>query len=381
MRSIRVCAGSALWITRHPERASAVVAAERERVCPGDGFNARKRGKFRQQLIEEAPLRIGFRILRARNHLIEHEEAVRVKPEIGRAQVEEALDEQSRAGQQQQRERDLRDDERRTHALRMRTAGRSFRALLQRVGHVRPRDLQRRHEPEQQRAHDRDHGSEHADADVDVDVGETRDIARPKRAQQIHAPPREQQARPLHRAARGRNSPRAIAARCSCGSRRAQCGCRSRDCAPPRARAADWPRSRRRSAARARPRLTRSTTPAAHRRRCPPAAARARLSDPCSYRDIAARRRCAIGRNSASAPAFVTPGFIRPTSRRKYEPRCVTFDATSGSSALMYSLLATLTGNFHPGGITPMTVCVRPDIVISRPMMFLSLANARCHRP
>ena len=50
----------------------------------------------------EAHLLLGLRIPRARHRDIEHRNARRIKARIGRAQIKEAADQQTRAGQQQE---------------------------------------------------------------------------------------------------------------------------------------------------------------------------------------------------------------------------------------------------------------------------------------
>src|SRR2546423_13577804 len=72
-------------------------------------------------------------------------------------------------------------------------ASRSFRALLERFVHRRPRNLKRGDESKEQRASNREHEGERGDRRVDFDLAEMRQTLRASGAEKIDAPSCQQQ--------------------------------------------------------------------------------------------------------------------------------------------------------------------------------------------
>ena len=95
------------------------------------------------------------------------QQARRVHAEVLAIEREEAAHHQTSTAQQDERQRDLRDDERagpapRTHAARARST-----AFLEHVQHVGLRHLERRRQPEEQSGHHADEGEEREHAGVE----------------------------------------------------------------------------------------------------------------------------------------------------------------------------------------------------------------------
>ncbi len=176
-----------------PECVRAVVIRKRQRRCAADRFHARERGELRQKAIEKLLLLFRVRIFPARQNEIRRQHPARIEPRIGRAQVGEAFHEQTRARQQEQRKRDLGDDENAAHPLRFRS-GPGAISLLQRGAHVRPRHLQRGDEGEEERAPDGRGKGEEDDRAIDPDFAQPGQILRTEAAQEIDAPPGQKQA-------------------------------------------------------------------------------------------------------------------------------------------------------------------------------------------
>src|SRR6266700_292071 len=157
-------------------------------MCAAHRLHTRNRAKFWDEPSVKATLHILFAVFYSRNHLVEHEETRRFEPGTRRAQIEEAFDEQSGPCEQQQRERQLRDDESGAHARAVHSADRAFRSLLKRFVYIASRQLQRWQQTEQERTENRQRDRERTNTCVDTYIIEPRKIARTKRAKDVNAP-------------------------------------------------------------------------------------------------------------------------------------------------------------------------------------------------
>ena len=142
--------------------ADAAIGRKRRRF--GGRHNTRQRVQPRQQRLEELLLRRRGLVLLARQRQARDEDVVRIEPEIDRLQLHEVAHQQSRAGQQHERERDFAHHERASELAAPESADDAAARVLQRIGHVFLRRLQRGHEPE----HD---GREHRDARLKASTG------------------------------------------------------------------------------------------------------------------------------------------------------------------------------------------------------------------
>ena len=104
-----------------------------------------------------------------------HQHAVRREPEVDVLERLERSQQQSRGRQQDDRQRHFGHDQRRAEPRAGPRHRRLRAALLQRIRQVEPRGMQRRHEPEEHRRHQREPEREQEDGHVHphlVDAGQ-----------------------------------------------------------------------------------------------------------------------------------------------------------------------------------------------------------------
>ena len=168
----------------------------------GKGQAADQRGGFYsgnlldpiEDLLVKIPRRIGLGVLRARQTIFQGEQVLRLEPDVGLEQFAEAANQQAGRDQEQDRERDLRDDESAAHPIPARAAAAAASAFFQSGLQLRARQLQRRHETEQPAGDDREREREEKDAGVDRGVLRADKILR-QLEQSPQAPVRQEHAR------------------------------------------------------------------------------------------------------------------------------------------------------------------------------------------
>src|SRR6266481_6307260 len=133
-----------------------------------------------------------LRIFRLWQNEFSDHRMLRVEARLGRAESYEALDQETSAGEKQQRQCDLRDDEQTAELMRLGSncAAASF---LQRLVHVRPRHLKRGDQPEEKRAENCHGECKEKHGRIDRDFAEARNILRTENAKKIHSPPGNEQ--------------------------------------------------------------------------------------------------------------------------------------------------------------------------------------------
>ena len=136
---------------------------------------------------------------------VHHQHVSIVEARIDPHQLHEAADEQPRANQQHDRQRDFCDDQQAAQALATCTRGAGPSAVLERARQVGTRRLQRRNDPEEETGHQgRCHGRrEHAQ--VEADRGDAREAGGQPGANRLDAEIREQDAE--RRATQGEHHP------------------------------------------------------------------------------------------------------------------------------------------------------------------------------
>ena len=221
---------------------------ERRRVDAGQDRDA-----FEQPIVERYLLlrrRVGSR--GGQHRADEH--AIRREAEIESLERDERSQQQAAADEQDQRHRDLENDQRSARAVADRCAS-APSAILERRRHVRPRRLQRWDETEHQAGEESQRGGkrEHRAIETDLSISDAGRALRRDRHERVDAPEGEHDARAPPTTASSRLSVR------SCRmSRRRPAPSASRTAIsrvrPTRERAGGWRCSRTRSAARSSPR-------------------------------------------------------------------------------------------------------------------------------
>src|ERR1041385_7906853 len=141
---------------RHEGR-GALIVPERYWIDAAGRFYSWNRRELIDDRVVGAVLLRAVRMMDSRQVQRHRHDPDRIEPGGGRAQIKEALDQQAGAGQQQERERNLRDDEKGTEPIGMPSARRAFRSLLERLVHRGPRNLESGNKSEEQRASNREH--------------------------------------------------------------------------------------------------------------------------------------------------------------------------------------------------------------------------------
>ena len=116
----------------------------------------------------EIPLRLALLILVARQPVFQSQQILRLEAGIDAQQFVEAADEQSSADQQQQRQRDLRHDERAAHAIPLCAIAAAAPALFQHRVQFGPRELNGRSQPKQPARHYRHRQREEQHARINL---------------------------------------------------------------------------------------------------------------------------------------------------------------------------------------------------------------------
>src|SRR5437016_5416172 len=141
-----------LWrLTNNRKRRRAVIVGKRHGKGSADRIHSGQRREFGQNLFEELPMFFRLRVFRFWQNEFSDERMLRIKAWLGRAKIGEAFDQQTGAREKQQRQRHLRDDEQSAEMMRLRS-DRAAVSLLERLVHIWPRHLQRRHQGEENRA-------------------------------------------------------------------------------------------------------------------------------------------------------------------------------------------------------------------------------------
>ena len=99
-------------------------------VVNGRRFNPGQRPDAPHEFGEEIGDRFAARIFRDRQRDFHREDVARIETRIHVLQTNEALQQQTRTDEQDERERDFRDDQHVTHAIATHTAGRTAAAFL-----------------------------------------------------------------------------------------------------------------------------------------------------------------------------------------------------------------------------------------------------------
>ena len=173
--------------------ADADVSRGRKRSRRARRFDARKTGQLRDKLREET--RRGFVVdeLRFGQTDAKGERPRWVHPEVGLLQKHETAHHQSRADEEDERERDFGDHERVTHPLALRAARASASAFLERVDQLRIRRLERRRQAEQHARDRADAERERKHPPVKIEPNPVRNFVRQRGQHQVHTPDSEEQ--------------------------------------------------------------------------------------------------------------------------------------------------------------------------------------------
>ncbi len=182
------------------ERRPARRAAERQAGDAADRLHAGQRGDALEHApVEQHPrlvreVRAGLRIVRLRQPEPRGQHRRGVEAEIDALQPPETLDQQRRADQQHQRERELADDEDAAQARRASGGAGPARRLAHHRLQLGVRALNRRRQAEEHAGHDRQGGREREHGRVDVDGLQSRQARRADLHEGVDAPDRDQQA-------------------------------------------------------------------------------------------------------------------------------------------------------------------------------------------
>src|SRR6185369_1207708 len=125
------------------ETAIAATAAERKQVYRADRFNVRSSVETIEELLEECPALIEVLVLRRRQCEAHRQQARRLEPRFDFLQTQKTLHHQSRADQQHERERKLRDDEKISQPQPPRSVAAAASGFLEHVVEVRLRRSER----------------------------------------------------------------------------------------------------------------------------------------------------------------------------------------------------------------------------------------------
>ena len=181
-------------IAFHLEARGGPVAAERHHRRAPDRSHARGGRERRQHLVEEGdPLRVR-RVARRGKREVEGQDPVGVEPGVHALQPGEALHQQAGAGQERQRQCDLRDHQHATQALAPAVARAAAPAFLEHAVQIDRRGVHRRRQPEQQSGQQRYDQREHHDRRIDPDLIRPGEIARVERGHRPDAPEGQPQA-------------------------------------------------------------------------------------------------------------------------------------------------------------------------------------------
>ena len=137
---------------------------------------------------------IGARVGRIGQRNEGGEEPLRLNAGIDTAQAREALQQQTGAGEQEQRERNFRDHEQTAQSMTQAAAGGSAApAFVQRGLQIEPRSLKRWRETKEDAGDERDQNREAEHHAVELDVGDARDVLRHQPDEHFGSPRREDQ--------------------------------------------------------------------------------------------------------------------------------------------------------------------------------------------
>ena len=166
------------------------VAAERQHRGERGAAHARQRPRAFQHLVVERPM-LGRRVVAAGARRVdEPDQHVRgIEAEVRRAQVHERLQQQPAAGEQHQRQRDFRRDQRAPEPASGRHDVAACR-ILERLHDVAARRVERRHQAEQHAGRDAEQCDEEEDGDIEPHFGDARRARRSDRDQAVDGPPR-----------------------------------------------------------------------------------------------------------------------------------------------------------------------------------------------
>src|SRR5437763_2187573 len=178
------------WIERQDVHA----ARERQRAGHAHGRHAGIARQHVRQILEELGLHRGIRVARGREPDARRQHVARVVAGIHRGQPHEAPDEQPRAHQQHERERDLRHHQPALRPVAPARARRGAALVAQRLLHAGARRAQRRQQAERQARHEREDEGEGEYPGVEPDLVHARH-ARPDGERGGEAPAGQQHAR------------------------------------------------------------------------------------------------------------------------------------------------------------------------------------------
>ena len=182
MSGIGMIAEAGIGSPRDPERRCAIISRKWKRHRAAGRVHTGQVPQFTVETFEKLTLPDRIGIFRTRQREIDHGNARRFESRTCAPQITEALDQQSSSGEQQHRQRHLRNHEQCAQPMRLGT-NRAAISFLERFVHVRPRDLQGRHHREQERAQNRCRKSECDDRSIDCDFVQPWKIMRAEQTQ------------------------------------------------------------------------------------------------------------------------------------------------------------------------------------------------------
>ena len=232
------------------DRAAPIVVRSGHDVDRRCRLDPRHRAKAFDDVGGKPRLAVGGRIARVGQLQAHREQAVGVESLRPVQELVNGEHTQGRRDEQRQRQRHFADDQPAAQPQPAGACRRPARAVLEGLGHARPRRLDRRHEAEDECGREGEQGREARESQVDVHLLPARDEPGNLRG---HVARDELEAHPGHRErwqgltrARGSRSRAGSRARRASGWRQSQGVSPSPDAARRRAPAAGWPRSRRR---------------------------------------------------------------------------------------------------------------------------------------
>ena len=157
-----------------------VVATERQRLHGGGRLHAGLGLELGDQIVEERVMGLRRPVRRPRQRDLKREHALRLESRIDVDELVEAAQQQRRARQQHDRQRDLRDEQHAAHPAATGRRGRAA-AFLEHRAHAGARRLPRGRQAEEDAGHDRRDRRKREHRAIDPDVGDPRNAASAER--------------------------------------------------------------------------------------------------------------------------------------------------------------------------------------------------------